>query len=262
MPIRVTVWNEFVHEQTHAAVREIYPKGIHGAVADALVKHHGPAITVRTATLDQPEHGLTEKVLAETDVLTWWGHAAHDKVDDKIVARVQQRVLEGMGLVVMHSGHFSKIFKALMGTGCALRWREAGEKERLWIVNPGHPIADGLTGEYFELAHTEMYGEFFDIPAPDELIFISWFEGGEVFRSGCTFTRGKGKVFYFRPGHETFPIYHDKNVQRVLANAVKWAAPTGSPYHGTGRHIDPPLSDFKRTHVEDASLHEENRAVQ
>ena len=139
---------------------------------------------VRTATLDEPEHGLTEGVLAETDVLTWWGHMAHDEVSDEIVDRVQQRVLEGMGLIVLHSGHFSKIFKRLMGTTCNLKWREAGERERLWVVEPGHPIAQGL-GEYFELPHEEMYGERFDIPAPDELVFLSWFQGGEVFRSGC-----------------------------------------------------------------------------
>jgi len=215
----------------------------------------GSAVEVRTATLHQPEHGLTDDVLAATDVLTWWGHAAHDRVSDAVVDRVQQRVLEGMGLIVLHSAHASKIFRRLMGTSCMLRWREAAEQERLWIVDPSHPIVEGLQGECFELEHTEMYGEFFDIPAPDELILISWFEGGEVFRSGCTFRRGKGKIFYFRPGHETFPIYYDQNVRRVIANAVRWAAPSGSPYFGKGRNIDPPLNRISTSHVVDENLH-------
>lgn len=253
--MRITVWNEFVHERESKAVAAIYPRGIHGAIAELLAEHLGPDALIRTATLEEPEHGLTDEVLAATDVLTWWGHAAHARVADAVVERVQQRVWEGMGLVVLHSAHLSKIFCRLMGTSCKLRWREAGERERLWIVNPSHPIADGLEGEFFELPHTEMYGEFFDIPPPDELVFISWFEGGEVFRSGCTFRRGKGKIFYFRPGHETFPIYHDANVRRVVANAVRWAAPSGSPYFGKGRRIEPPLSPIAHRHEVDESLH-------
>lgn len=222
---RVTVWNEFRHEKQNPKVAAIYPEGIHGALAAHLRAQGFP---VRTATLDAPEHGLTEAVLAETDVLTWWGHTAHDEVSDAVVQRVQARVLEGMGLLVLHSGHFSKIFKALMGTTCNLKWREAAEKERLWVVSPGHPIADGL-GEYFEIPHAEMYGEHFDIPAPDTLVFISWFEGGEVFRSGCCYHRGRGKVFYFRPGHETYPIYYQPEVLRVIVNGIRWAAPVSGP---------------------------------
>lgn len=222
---RVTVWNEFRHEKQNPKVAAIYPEGIHGAIAAHLRAQGFP---VRTATLDEPEHGLTEAVLAETDVLTWWGHTAHDEVSDALVQRVQARVLEGMGLVVLHSGHFSKIFKALMGTTCNLKWREAAEKERLWVVSPGHPIAEGL-GEYFEIPHAEMYGEHFDIPAPDTLVFISWFEGGEVFRSGCCYHRGRGKVFYFRPGHETYPIYYQPEVLRVIVNGIRWAAPVSGP---------------------------------
>ncbi len=254
-PIRVTVWNEFVHEKSNAAVAEIYPDGIHATIAQLLAEQLGSAVTTRTATLDQPEHGLTDEVLAATDVLTWWGHAAHDRVADEVVDRVQRRVLEGMGLIVLHSGHASKIFRRMMGTNCSLRWREAAERERLWIVDPSHPIVEGLQGEYFELPHAEMYGEFFDIPAPDELIFISWFEGGEVFRGGCTFRRGSGKIFYFCPGHETFPIYHDPNVRRVIGNAVRWASPCGSPYHGKGRNIAEPLSPISTKHTVDESLH-------
>ena len=222
--IRVTVWGENVHEQKSEVVRKVYPEGMHECIAAGLREDAG--LAVRTATLQQPDHGLTPEVLAETDVLTWWGHCAHKQVDDAIVERVQERVLGGMGLIVLHSGHFSKIFKRLMGTSCALKWREAGERERVWVCNPGHAIARGL-GECFELPNEEMYGEPFGIPAPDEQVFIGWFEGGEVFRSGCCWRRGAGKVFYFQPGHETYPIYRDANVQLVLRNAVNWAAPEG-----------------------------------
>jgi trehalose utilization protein len=253
--MRITIWNEFRHERDNETVRAIYPEGMHKVWADTL-KQRIAGAEIRTATLDEPQHGLTDDVLANTDVLTWWGHAAHGEVNDAIVDKVHQRVLEGMGLVVLHSGHFCKIFKKLMGTSCALRWREMAERERLWCVNPGHPIADGLEDEYFELPQTEMYGELFDIPEPDELIFISWFEGGEVFRSGCCWTRGKGKVFYFRPGHETFPIYYDANVQRVLANGVQYVAPRSSaPVRLDGRNIAEPLSPVDSTHEVDESLH-------
>jgi trehalose utilization protein len=225
--LRVTVWNEYRHEQkpTHPASK-IYPEGIHSAIAQGL--HEYPGITARTATLDEPEHGLSDAVLAETDVLIWWGHAAHDEVRDEIVAKVQARVLDGMGLVVLHSGHFSKIFKRLMGTSCELKWREGDDHERIWVVEPGHPIADGL-GECLEIGPEEMYGERFDIPAPEALVFLSWFSGGELFRSGCCYTRGRGKIFYFRPGHESYPTYFNPDVRRVIANAARWVAPSDGP---------------------------------
>jgi trehalose utilization protein len=223
--IRVTVWNEYRHEKKSEQIAAIYPDGIHGTIAGFLSAQ--PGIETGTATLDEPEHGLTDEVLAKTDVLIWWGHMAHKEVKDKIVDRVQQRVLAGMGLIVLHSGHFSKIFQRMMGTNCSLKWREIGEKNRMWVTLPGHPIAEGM-GEYFEIPHTEMYGEFFDIPQPDELVFISWFQGGNVFRSGCCFYRGRGKIFYFQPGHETLPIYHQKEVQQVITNAVRWCAPVNA----------------------------------
>lgn len=237
---RVTVWNEGRHEKSHAEVAKVYPKGIHGAIAEGLVGKGLP--NVRTATLDDPEHGLTQEVLDQTDVLLWWGHMAHGDVKDEVVDRVFNRVLQGMGLIVLHSGHFSKIFKRLMGTTCNLIWRELGDKERLWVVNPGHPITAGLDA-YFELPHEEMYGEFFDIPSPDELVFVSWFQGGEVFRSGCCYHRGSGKVFYFRPGHETFPTYYNDTVRQVIYNAVLWAAPAGGPNVSFG-HRPQPLDPF------------------
>ncbi len=220
--IRVTIWNEFIHEKINSEVTKIYPEGIHQTIASFLGSD--PGIEVRTATLDEPDHGLCEDILESTDVLIWWGHKAHDKVSDEIVKKVHARVLEGMGFIGLHSAHYSKIFRSLLGTECSLKWRDKGERERVWVVEPSHPIAEGL-GEFFELPQVEMYGERFDIPTPDKLVFLSWFEGGEVFRSGCCWEKGFGKIFYFRPGHETFPIYHDSNVQKVIANAVRWAAP-------------------------------------
>lgn len=221
--IRVTVWNEGVHEKTSEQVRKVYPKGMGYPIAQYLRKQADIA-SVHISQLDDKEQGLTDKILNNTDVMTWWGHTAHGRVTDENVDRVHQRVLHGMGLVVLHSGHFSKIFRKLMGTSCDLRWREIGERERIWVVDPAHPIADGL-GDYFELQHEEMYGEHFDIPQPDQQVFVSWFEGGEVFRSGCCWHRSQGKVFYFRPGHETFPTYFDKTVLKVIYNGIKWVSP-------------------------------------
>lgn len=222
MAIHVTVWNERKQDRTQENVLKIYPEGISRAIADFLEQDDG--IAARTAALSDPECGLTEDVLAHTDVLIWWAHMAHDEVPDEIARRVQEAVLKGMGLIVLHSGHLCKPLRFLLGTSCTLKWRD-GDRERLWTVNPTHPIAAGLP-EHFELPVEEMYGEPFDIPEPDETVFLGWFSGGEVFRSGVTYRRGYGKIFYFQPGHESNPTYHDPNIQRVLRNAVKWAAPT------------------------------------
>lgn len=219
--INVTIWNEFRHEKTNEVVQKVYPEGIHEQIASFL---KGEEFELRTATLDEAEHGLTKEVLDKTDVLLWWGHMAHDEVQDEIVDRVHQRVLEGMGLIVLHSGHFSKIFKKLMGTSCDLKWREDGLGCKIWNVNPSHPITAGI-GEFIELEQEEMYGEHFDVPAPDELIFISSYPNGEVFRGGMTYRRGNGKVFYFHPGHETYPSYYNEQVQQVIKNAIRWSAP-------------------------------------
>ena len=223
--IRVTVWNEGIHERTDKRVRAIYPNGMGGQIAQYLEKQPGIA-SVRVCELHHPDQGLSDAILDTTDVMTWWGHKAHGDIMDENIERVHRRVLDGMGLIALHSGHHSKIFRKLMGTSCDLKWRDIGERERIWVVDPAHPIAEGLP-EYIELPHVEMYGEHFDIPQPDRQVFISWFQGGEVFRSGCCWHRGKGKVFYFRPGHETFPIYHNEHVLRVIYNAVKWATPSG-----------------------------------
>ncbi len=219
--IKVTVWNEYFHEKTEEKVAAVYPNGIHNAIADFLKCDD---ISVRTATLYDEECGLTEEVLKDTDVLIWWGHLKHHEVPDEIVARIKDNVLMGMGFIALHSAHHSKPFKALMGTSCNLTWREDGDMERIWTINPAHPIAQGI-GRYFELPHVETYGEPFGIPEPDEIVFMGWYEGGEVFRSGVTFHREKGKIFYFQPGHETFPTFFEPNVQTIIRNAVRWAAP-------------------------------------
>ncbi|MEG6613193.1 ThuA domain-containing protein [Pseudoclostridium thermosuccinogenes] len=220
--IRVTVWNEYRHEKHDSKIAEVYPEGIHGAIANYLKQDQ--ELEVRTATLDEEDHGLTDEVLNNTDVLIWWGHVAHHEVRDDIVEKIHKRVLCGMGFIALHSAHLSKPFVRLMGTSCTLKWREIGENERLWVVEPSHPIAEGI-GEYIDIEHEEMYGERFDIPAPDALVFIGWFKGGEVFRSGCCYHRGNGKVFYFQPGHESFPIYYNPDILRIIKNAVKWARP-------------------------------------
>lgn len=232
MAIKVTVWNEYIHEMQFEEIKKLYPDGIHQCIAGFL---HQAGMEVRTATLDMPEHGLTEEVLRSTDVLLWWGHMAHQKVDDAVVDRVFGRVLDGMGLIVLHSAHASKIFRKICGTQSnLLKWRDDGETEILWVVDPAHPIVEGVD-EKIVIPHEEMYGERFNIPQPDELVFISWFEGGEVFRSGICYHRDKGKIFYFRPGHEAFPVYNMPEIQKVIVNAVKWAAPKRMPRCTSGR---------------------------
>lgn len=224
MAIRVTVWNEFIHEKNDDRTRAVYPEGLHNALKELLSCDD---VIVQTATLEQPECGLTEDVLSQTDVMLWWGHMRHELVPDAVAERVVRRVLAGMGFIALHSAHFSKPFRMLMGTSCALRWHEVGERERVFVISPTHPICRGLP-PYFELEHEEMYGERFDIPTPDELLLISWFQTGEVFRSGCLWQRGRGKVFYFQPGHETYPTYKEnEHVRAVIRNAVRYVAPRG-----------------------------------
>ena len=244
MTIRVTVWGENVHEQKNKVVAEIYPKTMHGTIAEALNAQDG--ITATTVTLQDKDHGMTAAKLAETDVLIWWGHAAHGDVKDEVAERVAEAVWAGMGVIFLHSAHFSKPFKRLMGAPCNLSWREAGERERLWVTSRQHPIARGIP-DHFEIEYEEMYGEPFGVPEPLETVFVSWFQGGEVFRSGLTWRRGAGNIFYFRPGHETYPTYHQPLVQQVIANGVRWAhnpeprlaAPTDAPNRPIGQTLEP-----------------------
>jgi trehalose utilization protein len=239
--MHVTVWNEFRHERESDHVAEIYPEGIHAVLAEVF---ETAGHEVATATLEEPEHGLDEETLETTDVLVWWSHAANDELAESVAERVAEAVRDGMGFLPLHSAKNSKPFRRLLGTSASVKWREQGERERLWVVDPGHPIADGLE-ESITLERTEMYGEPFDVPEPDRLVFNSWFEGGEVFRSGCCFRRGRGRIFYFRPGHEDYPIYHDESVRTVLRNAVEWAAPTegSTATYGNVSSIEPLESD-------------------
>ena len=219
--IKVTVWNEFKHERELEEIKKVYPEGIHNCIAGFLGKCED--IQVRTATFEMPEHGLPEEVLDDTDVLIIWSHALQDEFSDEVAERVQQHVLAGMGLIALHSAHFSKIMKRLLGTTMTLKWKHE-EQEKLWCLMPTHPIAAGIP-EKIEIPKEEMYGEYFDIPKPDEVIFAGWFSGGQVFRSGCTFTRGLGKIFYFQPGHEEYPIYQMPEIQQIITNAVHYCAP-------------------------------------
>lgn len=250
--IRVTIWNEYRHEVQVPEVAKIYPRGIHNAIGDHLKKNEN--FQVRTATLDEPENGLTEEVLNNTDVLIWWGHLDQEEVLDEVAERVYQRVIQGMGFIVLHSGHASKPFRKLCGTECQnVPWREAGEKERLWKIMPSHPILKGIEGDYIEIPHEEMYGEPFCMPAPQELILISWFEGGDVFRSGFTLKRGNGNIFYFRPGHEAFPVFYQKEVLQILENAVEWAAPPFPVPHCRSDYS--PLEPIKSMQASIEALH-------
>lgn len=237
-PTRVVVWGENRHEQIDEAVAQRYPEGMHATIKEGIERFAGAHVSVRTATMDEPEHGLSQEVIDDADVLVWWGHIAHDEVDDTVVDRVHRAVLGGMGLVVLHSGHESKLFQRLMGTTCSLRWRNDGDRELVWTVDHTHPIVEGIPHP-IDIPHQEMYGEQFDIPAPDELIFISSFSGGEVFRSGCTFRRGNGKIFYFSPGDQDYPVYHHRDVQHVIANGARWVV-SDRPARSipSGRHFE------------------------
>ena len=217
--VKITIYNEYRHEQEDEAIRAVYPEGIHGCLSKFL--NQNEEIEVRhIATFDMPEHGLCENVLHDTDVLVFWSHMLQEEFSDEVARRVQKHVQAGMGLVALHSAHYSKVLRFLLGTTMTLRWHH-GEQERLIVTSPSHPIAQGIP-ERFDLAKEEMYGEYFDIPKPDDVVFTGWFSGGEVFRSGVTFTRGRGRIFYFQPGHEEYPIYENPIIQRIITNGVLW----------------------------------------
>ncbi len=219
--INVTVWNENSPETTAQDVLEVYPEGMNAAIKSFLDRKE--SFNVRIADLEEEDFGLKDDILENTDVLIWWGHGKHHLVPDELAEKIHNRVLRGMGVIFLHSAHFSKPFIKLMGTTCSLKWRE-DDRERIWTVLPNHPIAQGIP-EHFELEAEEMYGERFDIPCPDEQIFLGWFSGGEVFRSGNVWNRGLGKVFYFQPGHETNRSFYNEYVQRIITNAVEYVAP-------------------------------------
>ena len=235
-PLRVTIWHEFRHEKQNEQIRGLYPDGMHAVMRDAIQEetqtHFQRPVEITLATLDEERNGLTPDRIQHTDVMVWWGHMAHGDVSDEVVEEVCEAVRGGMGFVALHSSHYCKPFKKLLGTGGHLRWRAVGERERLWCVRPGHALVAGIDKDYIEVPNAEMYGEPFDIPDPDELVLVSWFEGGNIFRSGCVFNRGAGKIVYLRPGHEEYPVYYQPEIRRLLANAVHYAAPVAgtAPY--------------------------------
>lgn len=222
--INVLVWAEDRPLPEHEErMRKIYPRGIEGRIGEILLSDKD--IRVRTATMQDQDQGFGAEFLKWADVLVLWSHKNWRELEDKYVEAVCERVLEGMGIVVLHSAHASKIFSKLMGTKTQrLHWRENDEWQRYWVVAPGHPIVQGINEEYFNIPMDETYGEYFDIPQPDELIFLTVSEGGEVFRSGCCWRRGRGRIFYFQAGHETYPVYYQEEVKKVIVNAVKWVA--------------------------------------
>ena len=228
--MRVHIWAEDRPlPEAAEQMRSLYPKGVEGAIADCLREMEG--VTVTTSTMQGPMQGFDREILNRTDVLVYWSHKHWREVAEAHVDYLQNRVLEGMGLIVLHSAHASKLFARLMGTRTqSLRWRENDELQRYWIVSPAHPIAQGLSGEFFEIPMDETYGEYFEIPQPQEQVFLTWAPGGELFRSGCCWTRGLGRIFYFQGGHETYPVYLQREVGTVLTNAVRWACGRDSPH--------------------------------
>lgn len=220
--IRVLVWNENVHERELPEIRAVYPEGIHGCIRDGLKKE--PDMEVRTATLSDPHQGITKEALSSTDVLIWWSHARQEEITDETVQLVSSAVQSGMGLVALHSAHYSRVMRSLLGTPMTLSWKEH-DREKLFVADPAHPIAAGVPS-CIELPDEEMYCEPFAIPKPDDVVFLGWFKSGGVFRSGVTFHRGYGKIFYFQPGHEEQRIYGRPDIQKILVNAVRWAAPS------------------------------------
>lgn len=240
--LRVMIWNENEHEKRNPEVAEIYPLGIHGTLAKGL---QADDLEVLVATMDMPHQGFAPGALDNVDVLVWWGHLLHAQVDARIVEMVNGRVNAGMGFVALHSAHHSLAFQRLMGTNCNLAWRESkgGERVRLWCVSPSHPIAQGVP-LFIEVPADEMYGEPFNVPKPDDVVFINWYQGGEVFRGGCTWSRGRGRIFHFSPGHETFPVFHHSDIMKVIANGVRWAAEPHKDGHDLSNlHRPVPLED-------------------
>lgn len=234
MPIRVTFWHEFRHEKTKPAAMALYPDGLHAYLKSVL---ECDDIEITLAALDDPNQGITDELLENTDVLMWWGHAYHNEVDDELVEKIRQRVYAGMGFLPLHSAHHSKPFQRIIGCTGNLRWGR-NQKAIIWNLAPWHPIAQGVPMS-FQLTE-ELYSEPFYIPKPDEIIFGTWFEDGNLFRGGLTFRRGLGKIFYFHTGHETVDSLKNENVHRIIKNAIYWCAPdakadfyTGETFHQT-----------------------------
>ncbi len=220
--MKVTIVCEYNSSMDSLEGKKAYPNGMGNCLKDFLQSAYDD-VTLITYD-DKGADELTDDIIEKTDVMFWWGHWYHGAILEELADKIVSRVQRGMGMVFLHSAHMSKPFKKLIGSTGTLKWREVGEHERLWCVDMSHPIAEGL-GEYIDIPQEEMYGEPFDIPKPDELVYIGWFQGGEVFRGGCVFKRGRGKFFYFNPGHETYPTYRILKIQKLLIQACEYVAP-------------------------------------
>lgn len=216
--MRVVVWSE---GEVHGHEATGYPEGMPAAIADAV--RGIPEAQVEIASIDDADQGVPDERLRQADVLLWWSHMRHEDLLSATVDRVVSAVEHGLGLVALHSAISSPVFRRLVGTtGGFGGWRH-GDREVLWTVDPSHPICRGVEFPVV-MPQQEMYSEPANLPTPDELVFISSFSGGEVFRSGITYRRGVGRIFYFSPGHEEYPVFLHPGVRGILANATSWAA--------------------------------------
>ncbi|MFH1372026.1 MAG: ThuA domain-containing protein [Planctomycetota bacterium] len=217
----VVVWSE------GTAPKNVYPNDICGAIAEGLKELKDWDVV--EARLSDPNQGLPDELLNRADVLIWWGHKKHNQVRDGLVDKIVSRVKdEGMGFISLHSSHFARPNIKLMGTPCS--WKEyLGDSNTLKITvkDPNHPIARGV--EDFTIYHDERYSEPYAVPQPLAVVFEGTYTldngGTDTSRQGLTWEIGKGRVFYFQPGHETNPVFFDPNIRRIISNAVEWAAP-------------------------------------
>jgi trehalose utilization protein len=218
----VVVWSE------GTAPKKVYPNDINTAIAEGLKELQGWEVVV--ANLSDPDQGLPDKVLNRADVLIWWGHQKHDQVKNELVDKIVKRVKEdGMGFISLHSSHFAKPNKKLMGTACS--WGAyVGDSITLKVTvkSPEHPIAKDV--KEFTLEHSERYSDPYAVPKPKAVVFegVATLKNGgtDPSQQGLTWEIGKGKVFYFQAGHETNPVFFDPNIRKIIANAVQWAAPS------------------------------------
>jgi trehalose utilization protein len=233
--VRVLLWSE----QTEP--RDVYPTGISGALADHLNQHK--EFEAKTAKLDDPDAGVGEAALAETDVLVWFGHKKHGAVPDDAVERVVKHIRErGMGFVGLHSTHFAKpLKKALNDTGAWSSYKNFGQPEQMWVVLPKHPIAKGLKD--FTIPKEEIYTEPFEVPEPEAVIVEGTWPSGHRNRECMVWTLDKGRFVYIRAGHEDYPIYFMPEMQTLVRNGVLWAAKkTNAPKKLARREAGPPAT--------------------
>lgn len=216
--VNALVWSEGTEPE------DVYPRGVRGPIADYLSEETD--IEARTRSIEDEDQGVSGDDLEWADVILWWGHLRHDDVTDETVDRIEEHVREnGVGFVSLHSAHYARPYKRLIGMSGDLGGHRLtdDESEYVEVCAPDHPIAEGV--DDFTLPEVEMFGEPYDIPEPETVVLHSEYsEGDEEFRSGVTFEFGEGRGFYLRPGHEEFEIYLDDNIQRIVTNATRWAA--------------------------------------